>query len=43
MLKAMQQAANNVQGGAISGCGHYLAEECPQEVSARILAFLAQQ
>lgn len=43
MLKAMQQAATSVQGGAISGCGHYLAEECPQEVSARILTFLAEQ
>jgi len=41
MLKALQPAATNVSGGSLAGCGHYLPEECPQEVSARILEFLA--
>ena len=43
LLKAMQQAAINVRGGSISGCGHYLPEECPKEVSARLLTFLREQ
>lgn len=42
MLKAMQSAADNVSGGALAGCGHYLPEECPQEVSSRIVEFLAR-
>jgi len=41
MVAAMKQAATNVSGGSLTGCGHYLQEECPQEVSARILAFLS--
>jgi pimeloyl-ACP methyl ester carboxylesterase len=41
MLKAIQQAATNVSGGSLAGCGHYLPEECPQEISSRILEFLA--
>jgi pimeloyl-ACP methyl ester carboxylesterase len=43
MLKAMQGAAANVTGGSLAGCGHYLPEECPQEVSARIAGFLASK
>jgi pimeloyl-ACP methyl ester carboxylesterase len=41
MLKAMQSAATNVSGGSLAGCGHYLQEECPSEISTRILDFLA--
>jgi pimeloyl-ACP methyl ester carboxylesterase len=43
MMKAMQQAATSVSGGSLAGCGHYLPEECPDEISARVLAFLAGQ
>lgn len=43
MLKAMQQAATTVSGGSVAGCGHYLPEECPDEISTRILAFLAEK
>lgn len=42
MLKAMQGAATNVSGGSLAGCGHYLPEECPQEVTQRILDFLGK-
>jgi pimeloyl-ACP methyl ester carboxylesterase len=41
MMKAMQQAATTVSGGSLAGCGHYLPEECPEEITARVLAFLA--
>jgi pimeloyl-ACP methyl ester carboxylesterase len=43
MLKAMQQAATTVSGGSLAGCGHYLPEECPDEINTRILAFLAEK
>jgi microsomal epoxide hydrolase len=43
MLKAMQSAATSVSGGAVAGCGHYLQEECPQEITSRILGFLAEK
>lgn len=42
MLKAMQGAAMNVSGGSLTGCGHYLPEECPQEVTQQILDFLGK-
>jgi pimeloyl-ACP methyl ester carboxylesterase len=41
MLGAMKTAADNVSGGSLAGCGHYLPEECPQEIAERVLRFLA--
>lgn len=40
LMKAMIPAAVNVSGGSLAGCGHYLPEECPQDVESRILEFL---
>lgn len=36
---AMQDLANNVQGGEIPDCGHYMMEEQPEVVAGRILDF----
>lgn len=40
-LAEWRLAAHDVQGGALP-CGHYIAEEAPQALLARVLPFLAQ-
>lgn len=42
MLQTMQLAATTVRGGEMKGCGHYLAEECPTELSQQILSFFGE-
>ena len=37
---ALQGHADHLEGGQIEGHGHYLPEECPDELARRILAFI---
>ena len=37
--KIMQVLATNVHTGVFEGCGHFLAEECPNEFAHAVLAF----
>ncbi|HTH50118.1 MAG TPA: alpha/beta fold hydrolase [Candidatus Limnocylindria bacterium] len=39
LLKTLQPLGNHVQGGVLPGCGHYLPEECPEELVRLIRAF----
>ena len=39
LLKVVQPLGDNVQGGVLAGCGHYLPEECPEELTRAILEF----
>ena len=39
IVPMMQEMATNVRGGAIAGAGHWLAEEQPDELARRLLAF----
>jgi pimeloyl-ACP methyl ester carboxylesterase len=40
MLEGMGRLCENAQGEIVSGAGHYLAEEKPDAVLAKVLAFL---
>ena len=42
VLEMMRPLASDVRGGAIEGAGHWLTEEAPDAVSARILDFLVE-
>lgn len=39
LLDTMRQAADQVQGGTMAGCGHYILEECPNEVAQELVRF----
>jgi len=39
--KVMMLAADDVQSVVIPGCGHWVAEEAPEETLAALTAFLA--
>jgi pimeloyl-ACP methyl ester carboxylesterase len=39
MVEALTPLAREVSGRAVPGCGHYMPEECPQEIAADLLAF----
>ena len=39
--EAMMFAATNVQTLVIPGCGHWVAEQAPEELLAALTAFLA--
>jgi pimeloyl-ACP methyl ester carboxylesterase len=40
LYEAMRALADDVQGGVLPDCGHYLPEEKPRELAERMLAFL---
>jgi pimeloyl-ACP methyl ester carboxylesterase len=42
-LQSMQILAEHVRGGVIERCGHWLAEERPDELSAQLLAFFGEE
>lgn len=39
-LEQMKRYATNVEGRVLPGCGHWLPEECPQELNAAVVEFL---
>lgn len=39
MLETMQIAADNVSGGVVPNCGHYIAEESPDYLTQKVLSF----
>ena len=40
MLKMMQAVAEDVQGGIVTECGHYISEERPNDLIQQLLTFL---
>lgn len=43
VLRSCEQVAQDVRGGAIAGCAHWIAEEQPEELARRLLAFFAEE
>lgn len=43
MFNTMQTGAEDVRGGAIANCGHYIPEECPEYLGEQILQFFAEE
>ena len=41
-LETMKKVADNVSGGQIQSCGHYLPEECPEELLQRLNKFMGE-
>lgn len=39
LFATMQRIATNVQGHVLADCGHFVMEECPDEVAAHLIAF----
>lgn len=42
LLKAIQPVAENVRGGVIEHCGHWIAEEQPEELARQLLSFFGE-
>lgn len=42
-LRQMREVSSDVRGGVMEGCGHWLATECPDELTRRLLAFFAEE
>jgi len=40
IVEHVRNVATNVQGGSIPNCGHWIADEQPEELTRRLLAFL---
>ena len=38
-LESLRRVANDVRGGVVSGCGHFIPEEKPETLAAQLLAF----
>jgi pimeloyl-ACP methyl ester carboxylesterase len=43
MLQTLQTVAENVQGGVVPNCGHYIPEEQPEYLTAELLSFFGEQ
>jgi pimeloyl-ACP methyl ester carboxylesterase len=41
MVPMLEEFAGNVTGGSIERCGHYVADERPDEVAAALIQFFA--
>jgi len=42
-LKSLQLVAEDVRGGTIERCGHWLATECPNELTRQLLTFFGEK
>jgi pimeloyl-ACP methyl ester carboxylesterase len=42
VVRSMQALAENVRGGVIERCGHWIAEERPDELLAQLLTFFGK-
>ena len=42
IFEAMKPLGENVQGGVVANCGHYMPEEQPEVIAERMLAFFAE-
>ena len=42
-IQSLQRVAENVQGGVIPDCGHWLAEEQPAVLADRLMAFFGEE
>jgi pimeloyl-ACP methyl ester carboxylesterase len=40
VVESLRRVATNVEGGSIPDCGHFIAEEKPQELADRLRKFL---
>jgi pimeloyl-ACP methyl ester carboxylesterase len=43
VLHSCQRVANDVRGGVIEGCAHWVAEEQPEELTRQLLAFFGEE
>jgi pimeloyl-ACP methyl ester carboxylesterase len=41
-LLSMRELADNVRGGVIEHCGHWIAEEQPEYLTEQLMAFFAE-
>jgi pimeloyl-ACP methyl ester carboxylesterase len=41
-LQSLRLVAENVRGGVIPQCGHWVASECPEELTQRLLTFFKE-
>ena len=41
--KSLEQVADNVQGGTLRGCAHWIAEEQPESLCRELLAFFCEK
>ena len=39
IVEAMRALANDVRGGVVADCGHYMPEERPDEISRALIGF----
>lgn len=42
-LKSMQLVAENVRGGVVAGCGHWIASECSEDLTQQLLTFFGEK
>jgi pimeloyl-ACP methyl ester carboxylesterase len=42
-LESVQRVAENVRGGVIEDCGHWLAEEQPDTLARELMAFFGEE
>lgn len=39
LFESLRNSAVNIKGTVLTGCGHYLPDECPTEFTGAILSF----
>ena len=41
--KSLEQVANDVRGGVLAGCAHWIAEEQPQALLEELFSFFGEE